>query len=86
MSHRVAFNDPLSQRHDRVHKFQVVGASGTVLGFVGLTVADLVVNFGELRTALLRLVITAAAIIFFIVTAVSKARRSLLTSTRGTLL
>lgn len=56
------------------HFGQVVGASGAVLGFVGLTVADLAMNFEDLPSALLRLTITAAAIIFFIVTAVTKVR------------
>lgn len=42
------------------------------MGFIGLTFADLTVNFGGLRQGLLRILITAAAIIFFIVTAVTQ--------------
>jgi len=52
---------------------QVVGASGAVMGFVGLTVADLVVNSGGTLNWLLRLVIITATAIFLIVTAVTKA-------------
>ena len=51
---------------------QVVGASGAVLGFLGLAVADLVVNFGSLLFALARLAFIIAAACFFIVTAITK--------------
>lgn len=51
---------------------QVVGASGAVMGFVGLTIADLTLNCGEWIHVLLRLIIILAAVIFFIVTAVTK--------------
>ena len=54
---------------------QVVGSSGAVLGFVGLTVADLVVNHENLFHALMRLVIIVASATFFIVTAVTKVSR-----------
>ena len=50
----------------------MVGSSGAVLGFVGLTVADLVVNHDDLFHALMRLVIIIASATFFIVTAVTK--------------
>lgn len=53
---------------------QVVGASGAVMGFVGLTLADLVVNSGSVISVLLRLAIITAAAVFLIVTAVTKAR------------
>lgn len=53
---------------------QVVGASGAVMGFVGLTLADLVVNSGGPLNMLLRLAVITAAAIFLIVTSVTKAR------------
>ena len=51
---------------------QIVGASGAVMGFVGLTVADIAINSGDLLQILLRLIIILAAVVFFIVTAVTK--------------
>ena len=42
------------------------------MGFVGLTIADLTINCGNVIHMLLRLVIVVAAVIFFIVTAVTK--------------
>lgn len=42
------------------------------MGFVGLTLADMAINSGDLLQILLRLVIILAAVIFFIVTAVTE--------------
>ena len=52
---------------------QVVGASGAVMGFVGLTLADLVVNSESTLNVLLRIAVITAAAVFLIVTAVTKA-------------
>ena len=42
------------------------------MGFVGLTVADIAINAGDLTQVLLRLIIIFAAVTFFIVTAITK--------------
>ena len=54
------------------HSLQVVGASGAVMGFVGLTLADLVVNSESMLNVLLRIAVITAAAVFLIVTAVTK--------------
>ncbi len=59
----------------------MVGASGAVMGFVGLTVADIAINSGDLLHILLRLSIILAAVVFFIVTAVTKVSAALKTLT-----
>lgn len=53
---------------------QIVGASGAVMGFVGLTIADIAINSGELTQVMLRLAIIAAVVIFFVVTAVTEVK------------
>lgn len=42
------------------------------MGFVGLTIADIAINSGDLPQILLRLIVILAAVIFFIVTAITK--------------
>ena len=51
----------------------MVGASGTVLGFVGLTVLDVLLNIPKKLFLCLRLIIILAALIFFIITVATKA-------------
>ncbi|KAK9804361.1 hypothetical protein WJX72_009219 [[Myrmecia] bisecta] len=54
----------------------VVGASGSVFGFLGLAIADLLLNFRSLTQPLLRLAFTLATIAFFVVTSITKGSNS----------
>ena len=66
------FGQPSSRNNRHKVLLQVVGASGAVMGFVGLTIADIAINSGDLPQVLLRVIIIVAAVTFFIVTAVTK--------------